>query len=157
MAKKVPRPPRIPSRKPAAPQRAAAKSKSVHGKRRPTPQESSRREKLVAMCRSLPEVLCKPFGEDHLGFAVGKKTFGYYLFHHHGDGIVAFCGKAARGVQQRLVTSEPSRYCVPAYLGPSGWVSIRLDTPEIDWGDVLERVVEAYRLQAPKRLAEQME
>lgn len=125
---------------------------------KPTPsrEDVARRQRLVEICESLPEVTCKPFGEDHLGFAVGKKTFGYYLFHHHGDGIIAFCAKAAPGVQQRLVTGDPKRYRIPAYLGPSGWVSIRLDTPEVDWGDVLERIVEAYRLQAPRRLVAQM-
>lgn len=127
-----------------------------HSKPTPGPHDAARREQLVELCRSLPEVTCKPFGEDHLTFAVGKKTFGYYLFHHHGDGIVAFCAKAALGVQQRLVTGDPKRYRVPAYLGPSGWVSIRLDTPQVDWGDVLERIVEAYRLQAPRRLVAQM-
>jgi 2-polyprenyl-3-methyl-5-hydroxy-6-metoxy-1,4-benzoquinol methylase len=36
------------------------------------------------------------------------------------------------------------------------WVGLRLDQPKVDWTQVAERVRTAYRLVAPKRLAEQI-
>lgn len=152
MAKK---PARRKSAKPARTTRRRARP-AAPAKPTPSREDVARRQRLIELCQSLPEVACRAFGEDHLIFAVGKKSFGYYLFHHHGDGIIAFCAKAAPGVQQRLVTGDPERYCVPAYLGPSGWVSIRLDGRRIEWDDVLERIIEGYRLQAPRRLVERM-
>jgi hypothetical protein len=52
------------------------------------------------------------------------------------------------------VFRHPTRYSVPAYLGPSGWVSLRLDLKAVDWDEATELLFAAYRLQAPKRLAD---
>ena len=42
---------------------------------------------------------------------------------------------------------------MPSYVGPRGWVALRLDTPKVDWDEVADLVTEAYLLAAPKRLA----
>jgi phosphoribosylglycinamide formyltransferase-1 len=117
---------------------------------RPT---KARRERLVGFCESLPEVVIAPVGEGHYSFKVRKKTFAYYLFDHHGDGEVAICFKALKGVQQRLIAEAPERYFVPAYLGVKGWVSLRLDGTDLDWAEVTNLLIAAYRLTAPKSLA----
>jgi hypothetical protein len=39
---------------------------------------------------------------------------------------------------------------VPPYVGPSGWVGIRLDRGA-DWGTIEEILEQGYRLVAPKR------
>ena len=52
-----------------------------------------------------------------------------------------------------LSKSNPERYFVPAYVGPRGWVALRLDVGEIDWDEVTELVADSYRRIAPKRLA----
>lgn len=122
-----------------------------------TARDRSRLLRLIDLFAGLPEVSTEPAGERHLGFAVRRKTFAYYLNNHHGDGITCVCCKSTAAVQRELVARDPARYCVPAYLGSKGWVSLRLDTAKIDWNEVLERVVEAYRLQAPRRLAAEME
>jgi len=127
------------------------------GRLKQTKRAQERLARLVLLVKSLPQAVAVPYGLGHMRFAVRRSTFAYYLFDHHGDGRVALCAKAARGVQQKLVTSRPADYYVPAYLGVSGWVSLRLDLPRVDWDEVLERLVEAYRLQAPRRLAEEME
>ncbi len=119
----------------------------------PNRRDRERRERLVTLCKSLPQAACAPAGQRHLAFTVRGKTFAYYLFHHHDDGVVALCAKAPRGRQQELVKRDPQRYLVPAYLGPHGWVSLRLDLPAIRWDDVFELFVGAYRLQAPRSLA----
>ncbi len=113
-----------------------------------------RREQLIQICAALPEVDIS--GDQHLAFRVRKKTFAYYLNDHHGDGRIALCCKAYPGDQEMLVALDPARFYVPSYLGPKGWVALRLDLAAVDWEQVAERVVVAYRLVAPKRLAERV-
>jgi predicted DNA-binding protein (MmcQ/YjbR family) len=85
---------------------------------------------------------------------VRGRTFGYYLNDHHGDGIVAFSCKVGPGENDLLARLHPERFYIPSYLGPRGWVALRLDPAEVDWGEVADLVTGSYRLVAPKRLAE---
>jgi hypothetical protein len=112
-----------------------------------------RRERLVEIARALPEVNVTTAGVQHLAFRVRRRTFAYYLKNHHGDGEVALCFKAALGEQEALVGLAPDRFYVPAYLGSKGWVSVRLDQPQLDWPEVEELLREAYRGVAPKKLS----
>ena len=80
----------------------------------------------------------------------GKKTFATYHENHHGDGRVAVLVKATFELQGDLVEANPEIFYVPAYVGPSGWVGIRLDRT-VDWGTVEELLLQGYRLVAPKR------
>jgi hypothetical protein len=86
-------------------------------------------------------------------FAVRKKTFVMYMDDHHGDGRLALWCKAAPGAQEVLVGSDPERFFVPPYVGPQGWVGVRLDRPPTDWAIVQSLIEEGWALQAPKRLA----
>ncbi|MEY2433512.1 MAG: hypothetical protein QOC92_3237, partial [Acidimicrobiaceae bacterium] len=54
---------------------------------------------------------------------------------------------------QALVASDTDRFFVPPYLGHRGWVGLRLDRTRVDWTEVRELMIDAYRLSAPKRLA----
>jgi hypothetical protein len=40
---------------------------------------------------------------------------------------------------------------VPPYQGPFGWIGVRVDL-DVDWDEVRELVVDAYRTSAPKTL-----
>ena len=42
---------------------------------------------------------------------------------------------------------------MPKYVGPKGWVGVRLDVGRVDWDEVAEMIVESYCLIAPARLA----
>jgi hypothetical protein len=75
---------------------------------------------------------------------------------HHGDGIVAVVRKVAPGDNARLTASQTGRFYMPAYVGPKGWVALRLDSGEIDWDEVAELVSDSYRRIAPKHLASQV-
>jgi hypothetical protein len=44
---------------------------------------------------------------------------------------------------------------MPAYVGPRGWVGLRLDGKRIDWGEVEELARGSYKLVAGKMLAAQ--
>jgi hypothetical protein len=86
-----------------------------------------------------------------------KKTFAYFLNDHHGDAIVSLCVKVVPGENSELIASDPECFYRPAYLGVNGWVGLRLDVDEIDWGEVAAFAANSYRLLAPKRLDAQME
>lgn len=112
------------------------------------------RERVAAIVSELPEATCT--GDRHLTLAVRKKTFGYFLDDHQGDGITGVAFKAAPGEQQALVNSDPARFYVPAYLGARGWAAVRLDVRRVDWAEIRELLTDAYRLQAPRRLVAQL-
>ena len=97
------------------------------------------------------------FTVETLASEIARIKFGYYLDDHHGDGIVGVAFKAGPGEQQALTRANPERFYVPAYVGSKGWVGLRLDLADIDWTEVRELLTEAYRLQAPKRLAAQLD
>jgi hypothetical protein len=80
----------------------------------------------------------------------GKKTFASFHANHHGDGRIAVWVKAPDGAQEALVESDPEQFFVPPYVGPSGWVGIRLDRRP-DWGVVAGLLEQGWRLVAPRR------
>jgi predicted DNA-binding protein (MmcQ/YjbR family) len=119
------------------------------------PSEDRLLARLSEICLALPEASRQDHG-SHAAFLVRKKTFAYYLDNHHGDGIVAVTCKAPPGENAELAAFDPGRFYVPAYIGPRGWVALRLDTGEVDWDEVAELVADSYRMIAPKRLAAQL-
>lgn len=80
----------------------------------------------------------------------GRKTFASFHDDHHGDGRLAVWVKSTVLEQAEMVDSAPDVFFVPPYVGPSGWVGVRLDRG-LDW-EIVEGVLESgYRLVAPKR------
>jgi len=69
-----------------------------------------------------------------------------------GDGRLSVWMKAPPGSQQILVGADPDRFFAPPYVGPKGWIGMRLE-PAPDWEEVRTLVTRSYRLTAPKRLA----
>lgn len=116
---------------------------------------SAPRQRVADIVAALPDATCT--GDQHLSLVVRKKTFGYFLDDHHGDGIVGLALKAAAGEQHALIRTDPERFYVPAYLGARGWVGVRLDVGEVDWTEIRELIVDAYRLQAPRSLVAQLD
>lgn len=114
--------------------------------------DDPRLERLSEICLALPESSREDSGR-HAVFRVRKRTFAYWLDDHHGDGIVGAVCKAHMGEGEALVSADPERFYSPAYVGPRGWVGLRLDRVEIDWTEVIDLVTESYLLTAPKRLA----
>ena len=86
-------------------------------------------------------------------FRVKNKLFAMYADadNHHGGGRASVWCKAGPGNQAVMVRANPERFFVPPYVGPSGWIGIRLDG-KADWNEVRELVRDAYRLVAPKKL-----
>ena len=110
-------------------------------------------DRLRARCLALPEAHeVEAWGEPT--FRVRNKLFAMYAHaeSHHGAGRPAVWCKSTRLTQDLLVRSDPDRYFVPPYVGPSGWTGIRLDRKP-DWNAVSELLRDAWRLTAPKKLA----
>jgi predicted DNA-binding protein (MmcQ/YjbR family) len=108
---------------------------------------------LTSICLDLPEARVETVdGVDHLIYSVRKRRFAYYLFDHHGDGEVALSCKAEPGLNEALVQSDPAAFFIPSYLGPRGWIAVRLDRDDVDWSEVADLVEASYRLIAPKTL-----
>ena len=114
--------------------------------------EDPRLARVTAICLALPET-GREICNGHGIFRVKKKVFAYYLANHHGDGIVSVACKILPGDNTRLVAADPKRYYLPAYVGPRGWVALRLDVGKPNWSVVAELVKTSYGLTAPKRLA----
>ncbi|MFO0938120.1 MAG: MmcQ/YjbR family DNA-binding protein [Gemmataceae bacterium] len=121
----------------------------------PKQQTTARSKKLSSLILGLPKSTSEPYG-DHTKYIVGKKTFVYFMNNHHNCGIIGIWCKNTVEEQQRLVSLFPEMYFIPPYVGPNGWVGFRLDQPNVDWDEVFELVLAAYRLQAPKKLLEEL-
>ena len=114
--------------------------------------KNSRLARLTKICLALPEATRRDSG-SHAAFVVrGKAIFAYFLNDHHGDGIVSVACRALPGDNVALAAAQPARFYLPPYIGPRGWIALRLDNGEVDWDEVAELVVGSYRLMAPKRL-----
>jgi hypothetical protein len=111
-----------------------------------------RLERVTKICRALPEASFELAGK-HASYQVRKKIFAYYLNDHHGYGIIAVCCKVLPGDNAALVAAQPKKFYMPAYIGPRGWVALRLDIPGVDWNEVSELIRGSYRLVAPQKLA----
>jgi hypothetical protein len=119
---------------------------------KPAVRQDLRLRNLTAICLRMPEAARQTSGHN-VSFCVRKKPFAYFLENHHGDGIVGLACKVLPGDNTALIASNPAKFYMPAYVGPRGWVGLRLDTGKIDWGEVEELVTHSYRMAAPQRLA----
>ena len=112
-------------------------------------------ERLRAIALDLPEAAER---ESHgsPGFYITKGRFFAYIWHdHHGDGETAVMVKCAdREEQAMLIETDPAFYYVPPYLGPSGWIAMRVGSDDTDWDRVGDRVARSWELVAPRRLLE---
>lgn len=118
-----------------------------------TPDEALARVREIAL--ALPEAAERP-SHGSPGFHIEKgKFFAYFWDNHHGDGETVVIVKTS-GVEEQamLIETDPDAYFRPPYLGPSGWVSIRLDRGDTDWDRVADRIATSWELVAPQRLLE---
>jgi hypothetical protein len=88
-------------------------------------------------------------------FFVAGKQFAQYRDDHHRDGRRVVCVRTSGPDEQAmLIEVDPDTYSRPAYLGPSGWVSINLAGDRVDWPQVADRIAKSWELAAPRRLLE---
>jgi hypothetical protein len=111
-------------------------------------------ERVREAALELPETEEKLSHGQHTFFVAGKQ-FAQFRDNHHGDKKTVVCVKTS-GVDEQamLLESDPDIYSKPAYLGPSGWVSINLAGERVDWDHVADRIAASWELAAPRRLLE---
>lgn len=60
--------------------------------------------------------------------------------------------KSTHDEQRALISMDPDTFFVPPYVGPNGWIGVRIQT--VDPDELRELITEAWRLTAPKRLVQ---
>jgi hypothetical protein len=115
----------------------------------------SRIQRIRAISLALPEAVEKPFG-GHVSAPAFRVREKFFVMCSEDCSTINV--KAPTGVQGILVGSDSERFFVPKYVGPKGWVGVRLDLREPpDWGELAEMIIESYCLIAPTRLVRQWE
>lgn len=110
-------------------------------------------DRLRSVCLSLPEAHeVEAWSEPT--FRVKNKIFAMYAASdtHHGAGRPAVWVKSTHLIQDMLIHGDPGRYFAPPYVGPKGWLGIRLDRRP-NWKTIGDLIRDAYLLTAPKRIA----
>ncbi len=87
-------------------------------------------------------------------FRVRNKLFAMFAKAetHTGSGRNGLWCKAAPGQQKMMIDAEPTKFFVPPYVGPSGWVGVWLDGSAVDWQEVADLLRDSFAMLAPKRL-----
>lgn len=114
--------------------------------------------KVRDLALALPEAVEKT-SHGSPGFHVeGGKFFAYFSYDQHHDGVTGLLVKAS-GIEEQamLIDRDPDLYYRPAYLGPSGWIGIRLDQGSNDWEHIADWLRKSWRVSAPKRLTRMMD
>jgi len=114
--------------------------------------EDERLTRFTKICLGFPKVEREVRGL-HASFKVKKRPFAYFVDDHHSDKIVGVWCKVLPGDNDALIAASPKRFYMPAYVGPRGWVGLRLDGKRIDWDEVEELARGSYQLVAGKALA----
>jgi len=103
--------------------------------------------RIRRICLALPEATEKvAWGSPT--FRVRDRIFVMFVNNHHGDGRLAIWCNADRDAQVAVVDADPRRFFVPPYVGPRGWIGIRLDRRP-NWAVVAALIEEGHRRVAP--------
>jgi len=106
-------------------------------------------DQLRKICLALPDTIEK-ISHGEPTWHVGGRMFAQLDDHHHGADRLAVWLAAALGDQEHLVRSDPKRFFVPPYVGPRGWIGVRIDGRPA-WRLVTTLVRNAYSKVAPQR------
>lgn len=106
-------------------------------------------KRVRALCLALPEAT-ERLSHGAPTFFV-KKSFVMFHNDHHGDGRLAIWCAAPQGAQTAMIGADPERFFRPPYVGPSGWVGVRLDVRP-DWDEIAGVIEDGYRTVAPAKL-----
>ena len=112
--------------------------------------------KVGELAMELPEVAAKSsHGAPGWRVATTKsgKFFAYVSVRHHGEDAISLLVKTSGSDEQAaLIEAQPDIYYKPAYYGPSGWIAIRLDRPNVDWEHIAGWLRKSWSFVAPKKL-----
>ncbi|HJQ19702.1 MAG TPA: MmcQ/YjbR family DNA-binding protein [Gemmatimonadaceae bacterium] len=110
--------------------------------------------RVRAICLAFPHAHeVEAWGEPT--WRVNNKLFAMFASAgtHHGDGTPSVWVKSTPMNQQFMIRDKPKRYFAPPYVGPSGWIGVRLDG-RVSWREVEMVLRDGYELIAPKRASD---
>jgi hypothetical protein len=107
-------------------------------------------KKVRELCLSFPETSEKEAWGGPT-FRVKGKMFVMYMDNHHGDDRVALWCNTDADERDALVSGDPNRFFVPPYMGPRGWLGLRLDK-RLGWNRIGVLVEESWRRTAPPKV-----
>jgi hypothetical protein len=111
-------------------------------------------ERVRKICLRFPEANERVSHGEPTWFAGKGKVFVMLDNHHHGSEHLSIWLPQPRGVQERLIASEPELFFRPPYVGPSGWVGVVLDQRP-DWKQIESLVRDSFFFVATKKLRNQ--
>ena len=111
---------------------------------------------LRAIGTALPEV-SERLSHGAPTWFVRKRSFATLWAdgHHDRDFPHLWCA-GLPGAQGELAAAAPGRFFRPPYVGGRGWIGVRLDG-DVDWAEIAELCLDAYRAVAPARLAARLD
>ncbi|MEV7770838.1 MmcQ/YjbR family DNA-binding protein [Kitasatospora sp. NPDC086791] len=112
--------------------------------------EDDLEERLRGLCLGLPGVVEASNHHGEPSWRVRRRTLAQFS-EHHSSGRPSLWVPAPAGAREAMVAAEPDRFFAPSY-GGRAWVGVYLDGP-VDWAEVRELVLDAYRLIAPGKPA----
>lgn len=112
-------------------------------------------ERVRTICLALPEATEK-LSHGAPAFFVRKQFLMLWADGHHDHDFPHLWAAAEPGVQEELVEIESPRFFRPPYVGHRGWIGLRLDG-DLDWEEIANVCVDAYRAVAPKTLLAQLD
>jgi predicted DNA-binding protein (MmcQ/YjbR family) len=102
---------------------------------------------LREVCLAFPEsVEVEAWGRPT--FRAGKKLFAVFDSGDEHPYAVVFKPEP----EERPALLGDSRFYVPAYFGPSGWMALDFTAAPVDWGEVAEMMEASYCQVALKRM-----
>jgi predicted DNA-binding protein (MmcQ/YjbR family) len=104
--------------------------------------------RVRAICLSLPEAT----EQETWGGPTFRVRAKIFAMPRRDDGRLSVWCKAPAGAQALLIAADPARFFSPPYVGPKGWIGVRLDR-DVDWDELTDLITDSYRMTAPKRLA----
>jgi predicted DNA-binding protein (MmcQ/YjbR family) len=98
---------------------------------------------IRGLCLALPDVEAfLSHGMPNFRRRKGK-VFAILALNHHGDGRIALWLNTPPALQFDVVEESSTHFFIPRYVGPSGWLGVRLDSG-LSWKRVSELVRQAY-------------
>ena len=105
-------------------------------------------EQLRRLCLALPQATEQAMKRGPT-YRIADKIFA--MDRSVDGGVTVWC-KVPAGSQALMIEAAPQLFFVPPYVGPKGWIGMRLE-PRSDWTEVTRLVRQSYRLIAPRKLA----
>ncbi|RIX31704.1 phosphoribosylglycinamide formyltransferase [Sphingomonas edaphi] len=117
-------------------------------------------QQVDALASRLPEVIRKT-SHGSPGWGVGNektaKLFAIIADHHHGEKAVGLLVKASGPDEMTgLIEAQPDIYYWPKYYGANGWLGLKLNRRDVDWGQVNDWLERSWRQCAPQRFTKLM-